>query len=130
MPDLTLCVDRGHGTSYVLTKDERYLILMYEYYKKSFIYNNIEIVDFENNSARVSKIKAPAPLNGQRNELFIVDQWNESDVVVNGFVRETGTEMICEMIDIMIKYYNKTDVHLLHGTSGDHWKISLADLLN
>ena len=59
-----------------------------------------------------------------------MDNWDESVFVVNGFLRQCLNELTDELINVIIRFYNEADVHVLHGVSGDHWKILLADLLN
>ena len=152
LPDLKRHNDGGFGTAYVLTKDERYLVILYSYWgrvhkcdlsdydsddsnwdsdgTRSQRASRIEVIDLEMKVAKISKIGVPGDIDGQGNLLFMMDDWDESVVVVHGFVKEWFKQLPSELIHVIIEYYNLVDVHLLHPLNGNHWKISLADLLH
>ena len=123
----------------VLTKDEKYLIIFYRYTRDEDDFEcqdetQIEILNIEDNSIRLSKIKLP-----DINRFFAcsVDDSAESDVIINGYLRGcwktaefSGIDQLpVELTVMIIQYYNFEWVHVFNRSNGKQWTISVQDIL-
>ena len=120
----------------VLTKDEKYVIIFFLYHVGVGIGENvIVIIDIENNVNWTSEIKFPTfvetPSRSTQLHVFIIDEPNESEIIVNGYVRDCWkiNQLPIDIIGVIIQFFHSEYLHLVTDFNGEHWKIRLNYIL-
>ena len=101
------------------------------------IENKIDILDIDSNIVRSSYVKLPDTKWDESFHAFLMDDFGEIDVIINGYIRQCWKKEECgnvdalpvEIIGILKQYFGREYVHLIARNSGVHWKISVSALL-
>ena len=118
--------DSDDPSVFILTKDEKYLIVVMAEYED-------EIVAFDLNANTQKNCNIDLPLiHDYRLHSFIVDDLDISNVIINGYLRqfEEFKKFPDELVDIIIGFYSKQYIHLYEKISQRHWKIELIHILD
>ena len=119
----------------VLTKYEKYLIILY-YYRAGIstkIKSKIEIMDIENDAVRCTDHKLPNIEGDKMPQVhaFLMDGYEEyADILINGYLRKfSNNEIPYELIGLIAEFYAEEVIHLIDKKAGLHWRLSLDDIL-
>ena len=136
MMDIRVSVDNDdYEPGIIATRDGRYIIFFiqtdtgWDDEDDDEDENAIEIIDLEKKTIRISDVKFPKPFVGSTHA-FLVDDFAQSDIIINGYLRRFGRlDIPFDLIGMMIKYFAGEYVHLYKRTTGAHWTIPLDEIV-
>ena len=130
------------GHSAVITKDQRYIIVLSAYEddvedsEGSVVEeawdNLIEIIDVEQEISWTSKAKLPCSWKDEELHAFLVDNYHQTGIIVNGYLRQYRKQqrvIPLELIQMIVQFYSQNDIHIIQRNTGKHWVASLGDIL-
>ena len=125
-------------TGVTMTKDERYMIFIFNYEEFDFYdnFNNqscIRIIDFEKDEMQQSKVKLPSNDRNSYHSFITYDMdYYKCQILINGYFRidkQLQESVSDDLINLILEFFIQQFFHIIEQISGHHWKIALHDIL-